>query len=243
MAASLGWSPQLVLAPLLRRLAPGLEIALRLYHVKPRSSYVEEKLRETLEEIERVTRYMQGVTLLGPMGLNPDQEPGRWALEIAKDLSSHVRDKGFGRLALVAAGGPRPLATVIALLGAAAAYLAPPGTVEATVVFEDDRREYPLPPVPVRSFTGEAKAEVAMILIGLGEAGYREIAEYMRSRGASRDETTVKRLLHELQRDRLVSCERRGRKTVCRPTGGLALLLAAEELAEALTRAQGRDVA
>ena len=223
IAATLGWSPQLITAPLTRRLSPQRTITLHLLYIEPGpgEDYARTRIEETIDEIKTLAKHIENLAVKA--SALPRQEPGRLAVHMAEALSPEAREADT--IHILAAGGPRLLATTAALLAAAASALNP--RIQGYVVEEDTRTEHQIPQLPLSLPQGEAKREIAAHLVKLGETTYNQLAEV-----TGKDPVTVKRLLNELAKTHYITCTRKARKTTCRPTPTLYLAHAAQHLAQ-----------
>ncbi len=225
-AATMGWSPQLILAPLTRRLQEADRVELHLLHLDPAGDKAAEaNIARTLNEIKTMTLYLEKVETHSHR--LPRLEPGMLAYRIAETLEPSLDDADT--LHIIAAGGPRLLAAAATLLAAAASATTP--KVKGFIVEEDTREEHPIPPIPIRRIMGETKAAIATILAQDPDKPktYQEIAK-----ATGKDPVTIKRLTLELAREGLAQCTKKTRTTLCRPTPTLLLIQAAEKIAQKL---------
>ena len=235
VAATIGWSPYLLTAPLSARLTPYDRVALILYAIDPSGdSLAENRLKETLNEINHFTQLVdkieQPLTTLLPRPEYIEDPIPSYAEHIATKTSETLERIQATELDIIAAGGPRPLVVAATLLGSLSSHAC--SKIKASTVFEDTRKEIQTPPIPLNMPAGETKTRIASLAARTPEGlTYREIA-----RELGIDESTVRRLAQELARKGLLNCSHQRSRIVCRPTPTLRLLHAAKHLAETTCR-------
>lgn len=226
VAATMGWSPGLILAPLSRRLGGGNTVTLQLLYLEPGGdNYASKRIEETINEIKRVAGML---SIENPVSAPlPRAEPGQLAYRMAESISQAAA--GADTVHILAAGGPRLLVASATLLAGAASSLT--DRVEGYIVEEDSHKEHLVPSVPLAAPSGETKQLLLGLLARRGEVDYATAAEE-----TGRDPVTAKRLLLELAKSGYAECKRRARRTTCKPTPTLYLAEAAKLLAGRLTR-------
>jgi len=221
---TLGFTAEFIVKPLLEAGVDGTYIL--ILYVNPEDKYSRKRVEEALRYVEDLAKKGGFIERLEKFSVNLSSDFTSIVYNIATIITNEIRKKEIKYIYAYLTGGMRVLviATMIAIKLITEA-LNTPTTFH--VWSEDGVHRYTfdlsVASTNVKNIS-KAKMEVLRKIVALNGASYHELTNEKRTNA------TVRKIVELLRKNNLVVCERRGKRTFCKPTEIGKLLVKVSEL-------------